>query len=160
MIPISGNPPPGFDPAQMQQRFADADTDQNSSISKAEAQEAVGGSGLSEAMFDKMFTKMDSNGDGELSSDEQAEMLAQMEKRMEKFAGGGGGEFSMFGNNDSDSTLESLLESLSSDSEDDEEPSEFDKALEKLREDPNSAENRRYASELINDKLPVINTTA
>ena len=162
MVALTTNTGFGIDPSQMQQRMqqrlADADTDQSNSLSKVEAQEALQKPGMSEAMFDKLFSQADIDGNGEISQQEQQDMLAHMEQRMREM---GPGESSGFGpGNGSSSTLESLLESLSEDAEDDDEKSEFEKALAQLRDDPKSTTNQQFAKGLINDAVTPINTTA
>lgn len=160
-MPISGNQSAGFDPAQMQQkmqqRLQDADSDGNLSLSKAEAKDAVSGVGMSDSMFEKAFTKMDADGDGEVSQQEQEDMFAEMEARMEKISGGG--LFSV-GNTGSDSTFQSLLDSLTNSEEDSDKKSEYQKALEQLRENPQSKQAQKQAGDIINRDIPTINTTA
>jgi Ca2+-binding EF-hand superfamily protein len=158
MISISNSGYSPFNPAEFQRNaqkaFSAADSDENGTVSKSEATSALQDKGMSDNAIDKMFSQMDGNGDGEISSQEQADAFEKMQERMASMQGGMG--FNQ--QTESASLFESLLQSLSEDQEEDDE--EINDLLEKLKEDPTSDEVKQEASNLINQRIPAVDTTA
>ena len=158
MTPISNSGYGGFNFAELQkaarQAFVDADADESGSISKTEATQAAQDSGLPDSALNKMFSQMDSDGDGEISAQEKSDAYERMQERMASMQGSP----SISGQTESASLFESLLQSLSDDQE--EEDEELDDLIAKLKEDPQSDELNREAANVIDQRIPVIDTTA